>query len=73
MADGTQRSMYHPSEYVCILHIHRSPTGIEYRFIQPNQSYQSIPLDYTIFGLSITIEQRSFILPVKSFYFMEIS
>ena len=66
-ADGTQLSMYDSSEYVCILHIYKSPTGIQYKFIQPNQSYQTKPLPYSIFGLSITIQHRSYILPVKSF------
>ena len=78
-ADGNQLSMYNSSEHVCILHIHKSPTGIQYRFIKHGQSYQSSTLSYTIFGLSLTIEHcytifglsittnRSHILPVKSF------
>jgi hypothetical protein len=79
MDDGTQKSIYDSSEYKCILHIHKSTTGLHYRFIQPGQSYQTRPLSYTIFGLSLTIEHaytlwgvsitthRSHILPVKSF------
>ena len=79
MDDGTQKSIYDSSEYKCILHIHKSPTGLQYKFIQPGQTYQTRPLSYTIFGLSLTIEHsytlwgvsitthRSHILPVKSF------
>ena len=79
-ADGTQVSIYDSSEYVYILHIYKSPTGLRYRFIKPGQSYQSSALSYSIFGLSLTIEHsytlwglsitthRSHILPVKSFF-----
>lgn len=75
-SDGTQKSIYDSSEHVYILHIHKSPTGLQYKFIKPGQSYQTKPLPYTIFGLSVTIEHtsifglsthRSYILPVKSF------
>ena len=69
--DGTQKSMYDSSDYKCILRIHKSPTGIQYRFIQLGQPYQTKSLPYTIFGLSVTIQQRSFVLPVKSFLLHE--
>ena len=63
--EGDQKSMYDEAPFDYILHIHNNGT-LNYHFLKPGDSYQ-IKQPYTVLGLSITLDDRCYVLPASSF------
>lgn len=64
--EGCQLNMYDPSPFEYILHMHKTPKGMQYHFLKSGDSYQ-IKNPYHVLGLSITIDGTCYVLPPFSF------
>ena len=63
--EGDQKSMYDETPFDYILHMHKGVV-MEYHFLKPGDSYQ-MKHPYTVLGLSVTIEDKCYVLPAASF------
>jgi len=63
--EGEQKNMYDASPFDYILHMHKDVV-MQYHFLKPGDSYQ-IKHPYTVLGLSVTIEDKCYVLPSSSF------
>ena len=64
--EGDQLSMFDPSPFEYILHIHKSLKGLQYHFIKPGESYKIVN-PYDVIGLSFTVHNKTYILSPHSF------
>jgi len=64
--EGDQRNMEDDVNFDTILHIHRSPKGLQYHFINPGESYKIVH-PYDVIGLSFTIHDKTYLLSPHSF------
>jgi len=64
--DGEQRSMWSNAKHESILHIHKSPQGLQYHFIKPGESYKIVN-PYDVIGLSFTVRDKTYLLSPHSF------
>jgi len=62
--EGDQKSMYDTSPFEYILHMHKTAKSMNYHFIKPGDSYQSI-FPYSVLGLSFTLHEHCYVLPTS--------
>ena len=64
--DGEQKSMEDDCVFDFILHIHKSPKGLQYHFIKQGESYKIVN-PYDVIGLSFTVHDKTYLLSPHSF------
>ena len=65
-SEGEQRNMEEDVPFETILHIHKSPKGMQYHFINAGESYKIVN-PYDVIGLSFTVNNNTYLLSPHSF------